>query len=128
MYKRQEPFTLYGLLAETIETGPNREWVEFSLRPEARFSDGSPVTVEDVLWSYETLGTVGHWRYRGLWEKIETIEQTGPRSVRFTFNEDNPELALLAGMRPILKKAQWEDVDFTVSGLDIVPITSASSP
>ena len=120
-----EPFTLYGLLAETIETGPNREWVEFSLRPEARFSDGSPVTVEDVLWSYETLGTVGHWRYRGLWGKIDKIEQTGPRSVRFTFNEDNPELALLAGMRPILKKAQWEGVDFTVSGLDIVPITSA---
>jgi len=120
-----EPFTLYGLLAETIETGPNREWVEFSLRPEARFSDGSPVTVDDVLWSYETLGTVGHWRYRGLWGKIDTIEQTGPRSVRFTFNEDNPELALLAGMRPILKRAQWEGADFTVSGLDMVPITSA---
>lgn len=120
-----EPFTLYGVLAETIETGPNREWVEFNLRPEARFSDGSPVTVEDVLWSYETLGTVGHWRYRGLWEKIETIEKTGPRSLRLTFNEDNPELALLAGMRPILKKAQWDGVDFTESGLDVNPITSA---
>ena len=82
------------------------------------------MTVEDVLWSYETLGTVGHWRYRGLWGKIDTIEQTGPRSVRFTFNEDNPELALLAGMRQS-EKAQWEDVDFTVSGLDIVPITSS---
>ena len=86
-----EPFTLYGLLAESIETGPNRKWVEFTLRPEAKFADGSPVTVEDVLWSYKTLGTVGHWRYRGLWKKIETAEQTGPRSVRFTFNVDNPE-------------------------------------
>ena len=54
-----EPFTLYGLLAETIETGRNREWVEFSLRPEARFSDGSPVTVEDVLWSMKRLGQLG---------------------------------------------------------------------
>ena len=44
-----EPFTVYGLLAESIETGPNREWVEFTLREEARFSDGSPVTVEDVM-------------------------------------------------------------------------------
>ena len=50
-----EPFGLYGLLAESIETGPDREWVEFTLRPEARFSDGSPVTVEDVIWSMQTL-------------------------------------------------------------------------
>lgn len=120
-----EPFTLYGLLAESIQVGPSREWVEFTLRPEARFADGSPVTVDDVLWSYETLGTVGHYRYRGLWGKIASAEQTGPRSVKFTFNEDNPELALLAGMRPILKKSQWDGVDFTQSGLDIIPITSA---
>ena len=51
-----EPFTLYGLLAESIETAPDHSWVEFTLRPEARFSDGTPVTVEDVIWSYETLG------------------------------------------------------------------------
>ncbi|NCW70337.1 MAG: ABC transporter substrate-binding protein, partial [Marivivens sp.] len=50
-----EPFSLYGLLAENVETGPNREWVEFTLRPEAAFSDGSPVTVDDVIWSFETL-------------------------------------------------------------------------
>lgn len=120
-----EPFSLYGLLAESIEVGPNREWAEFTLRPEARFSDGSPVTVEDVMWSYETLGTKGHPRYRGLWNKIARMEQTGARSVRFTFNEDNPELALLVGMRPVLKKAQWDGLDFENSSLDIVPITSA---
>ena len=120
-----EPFTLYGLLAESIDVGPNREWVEFTLRPEAKFADGSPVTIEDVIWSYETLGTVGHWRYRGLWKKIEKIEQTGTQKIRFVFNEDNPELALLAGMRPILKKAQWAGQDFTASNIAIVPITSA---
>ena len=79
-----EPFTLYGLLAESIETGPNREWVEFKLRNEAKFSDNSPVTIEDVIWSYETLGTIGHWRYRGLWKKIKSIEKTGPRSVKIS--------------------------------------------
>ncbi len=120
-----EPFSLYGLLAESIEVGPDREWVEFTLRPEARFSDGSPVTVEDVMWSYETLGTKGHPRYRTLWTQIANMEQTGPRSIRFAFAEENPELALLVGMRPVLKKAQWEGLDFENSSLDLVPITTA---
>lgn len=120
-----EPFTLYGLLAESVETGPNREWVEFTLRPEARFSDGSPVTVEDVLWSYETLGTIGHPRYAGAWQKVEKAEVTGERSIRFTFNVEDREMALIIGMRPILKKAQWEGKDFAESGLDEIPISTA---
>ncbi|NCO87999.1 MAG: ABC transporter substrate-binding protein, partial [Rhodobacterales bacterium] len=119
-----EPFSLYGLLAESVETGPNREWVEFVLRPEARFSDGSPVTVEDVIWSYETLGTQGHGRYAGFWTKVARIEATGERSVRITFAEEDRELALIAGLRPILQKAQWEGRDFAESGLDVIPITS----
>lgn len=120
-----EPFALYGVLAESIDVGANREWAEFTLRPEAKFSDGSPVTVEDVMWSYEKLGTEGHGRYASLWGQIETMEQTGPQSVKFTFNTDNRELALLVGMRPILKKAQWEGKDFTKSGFDTIPIGSA---
>jgi peptide/nickel transport system substrate-binding protein len=120
-----EPFTLYGLLAESIEVGENRDWVEFVLREEAAFSDGTPLTVEDVMWSYETLGTIGHPRYHGAWKKVASMEQTGPRSIRFTFNEDDPEMALLIGMRPILKKAQWEGKDFTESGLDEIPISTA---
>ncbi len=117
-----EPFTLYGLLAESIETGPDRKWVEFTLRPEARFSDGSPVTIEDVMWSYRILGEEGHPRYRAAWEQVARMEQTGPRSLRFTFATDDRELALIIGMRPILKKAQWEGRDFTESGVDLVPI------
>lgn len=120
-----EPFSLYGLLAESIEVGEKRDWVEFVLREEAAFSDGTPLTVEDVMWSYETLGTIGHPRYHGAWNKIASMEQTGPRSIRFTFNEVDPEMALLIGMRPILKKAQWEGKDFTASGIDEVPITTA---
>ncbi|WP_099823468.1 extracellular solute-binding protein [Oceaniglobus indicus] len=119
-----EPFTLYGLLAETIETGPEREWVEFTLRPEVRFSDGSPVTVEDVKWSFETLGTEGHPRYLGAWNKVEKTEITGPRSIRFTFNAKDRELPLILGLRPILKKAQYEGRDFGQSTLELTPIGS----
>ncbi len=114
-----EPFTLYGLLAESVETDEARTWVEFTLRPEARFSDGSPVTIEDVMWSYETLGTKGHPRYHTAWNKVARMEQTGERSVRFTFNAEDRELALLMGMRPILKKAQWDGKTFEDAALEV---------
>jgi peptide/nickel transport system substrate-binding protein len=118
-----EPFTLYGLLAESVDTDEARSWVEFTLRPEARFSDGTPVTVEDVMWSYETLGTQGHPRYQNAWRKVAKMEQTGPRSVRFTFAEPDRELALLMGMRPVLQKAQWQGRDFA-NETQIVPVGS----
>nr|WP_234822505.1 extracellular solute-binding protein [Palleronia aestuarii] len=120
-----EPFTLYGLLAESVETAEDRSWVEFTLRPEARFSDGSPVTVEDVIWSFETLGTEGHPRYLAAWDKVASLEATGERSIRFTFNAPDAELPLIMGMRPILKKAQWAGRDFAQSGLTEIPITTA---
>ena len=72
MYRSQdEPFTVYGLLAESITVPKDRSTAEFTLRESARFSDGSPVTIEDVMWSYEILGTEGNARYRGLWSQIE---------------------------------------------------------
>ncbi len=117
-----EPFALYGLLAESIEVPEDRAWVEFTLRAEARFADGSPVTVEDVIFSYQVLGTEGHPRYHGLYRQIESIEAVGPRSVRMTFNTENRELALLAGMRPILSRAQWEGKDFAAAPLAEIPL------
>jgi peptide/nickel transport system substrate-binding protein len=116
-----EPFSLYGLLAESVETDEDRRWVEFTLRPEARFSDGSPVTIEDVIWSYEILGIVGHARYRGFWTKVASIAQTGPRSLRLTFTEDDRELALLAGLRPILQKSQWQGRDIAQAAIADIP-------
>jgi peptide/nickel transport system substrate-binding protein len=118
-----EPFTLYGLLAESVETDDARTYVEFTLREGARFADGSPVTVEDVLWSYETLGTLGHPRYHTAWKKIASAEATGPRSVRFTFNVEDRELPLILGLRPILKKAEFDGKDIEATGL--APLTGS---
>ena len=119
-----EPFALYGVLAESIEVPEDRAWVEFTLRQDARFSDGSPVTIDDVIFSYTLLGTEGHPRYLSLHNQIETIAQTGSRSLRITFNTDNRELALLAGLRPILSKAQWQDKDFANAPLSEIPLGS----
>ncbi|MFN4203170.1 MAG: extracellular solute-binding protein [Tabrizicola sp.] len=118
-----EPFSLYGLLAESIDTDEGRTYVEFTLRPEARFSDGSPVTVEDVMWSMETLGTEGNPRYAAAWKKIASMERTGERSVRFTFNVEDRELPLILGLRPVLKKAQWDGKDFAEATME-VPVGS----
>ena len=111
-----EPFTLYCLLCESIDVSDDRKTVEFVLREGIRFSDGSPVTVEDVMWSYETLGTEGHPRYHNLWNAIDSMEQTGERSIRFRFATEDRELGLLVGRRPILKKAQYDWRDFGESG------------
>ncbi len=119
-----EPFTLYGLLAESVEVAADHSWVEFTLRPEARFSDGSPVTVEDVIWSYETLGTVGHPRYLGAWTRVSGIAAVDDDTVRISFSDPDRELAMIMGLRPILQAAQWEGRDFTQSGLDVVPIAT----
>jgi peptide/nickel transport system substrate-binding protein len=113
-----EPFTLYGLLAESVDTDEARSYVEFTLREGARFSNGAPVTVEDVLWSFEKLGVEGSPRYAAAWAKIASSEQTGPRSVKFTFNVVDRELPLILGLRPILQKAQWEGKDFTATTLE----------
>ncbi|MEM8753728.1 MAG: extracellular solute-binding protein [Pseudomonadota bacterium] len=112
-----EPFSLYGLIAETVETPPDRSWVEFTLRREARFSDGSPITVEDVIHSYRLLDAEGRPPYRGALANVASIEATGPRAVRFTLKEPDREAPLILGLRPILKKAQWEGRDFARASL-----------
>ncbi|MGR3723641.1 extracellular solute-binding protein [Abyssibius alkaniclasticus] len=119
-----EPFTLYCLICETIDTNDERSFVEFTLREEAAFSNGEQITVEDVIWSFETLGTRGVPSYLNTWNKVESVTQTGPRSVRFEFNTEDRELVLIIGLRPILRKADWpEGRDFEESDL-VVPIGS----
>lgn len=114
-----EPFSVYGLIAETIELPDDRSWVAFNLRPEARFHDGSPVTVEDVIFTFEALKTKGHPFYRTYYTAVAKAEKIGERTVKFTFSvKDNRELPLIVGQMPVLSKAYWEQRQFDKTTLE----------
>ena len=112
-----EPFGLYPLLAESVETPPDRSWVEFHLHPEARFSDGAPVTVDDVIWSMETLADKGLPAFRNVWRDVTRVERVGARGVRFHFGAPDREAPLILGLRPILRAAAHQDRDFAESSM-----------
>ncbi len=100
-----EPFTLYGLLAESIDTDEGRTWAEFQLNPNAKWSDGQPVTPEDVIFTYETFTAKGRSPYSKRMDKIAKIEKTGERGVKFTFNENaDREFPLIVALTPIIPK------------------------
>ena len=100
-----EPFTLYSLLAQTVETDSERSFVAFTLDPRARFSDGRPVTPDDVIFSWQLLRDHGRPNYRTYYVKVSKAEKFGERGVRFTFaGADDRELPLILGLMPILPK------------------------
>jgi peptide/nickel transport system substrate-binding protein len=100
-----EPFTLYGLLAESIDTDEARTWAEFKINPKAKWSDGRPVTPEDVIFTFETFKEKGQPRFSNLMKSISKIEKTGERGVKFTFNEkSNREFPLIVALTPIIPK------------------------
>lgn len=114
-----EPFTEYGLIAESIEVPEDRSWATFTIRPEARWHDGKPITVEDVIWSLNTLKTKGHPFYRFYYGGVAGAEKVGARSVRFTFSDKgNRELPLIVGQLPILPRHYWETRDFESTTLE----------
>jgi microcin C transport system substrate-binding protein len=114
-----EPMAEYGLVAETVETPPDRSWVAFTLRRQARFHDGRPITVEDVIWTFETLRTHGHPFFRSYYARVVRAEPAGPRRVRFTFKGGmNRELPLIVGQMPVLPKAWWAGREFGRTTLD----------
>ena len=114
-----EPFSEYGLIAESIELPADRSWVTFNLRPEARFHDGSPITADDVVWTFDTLKTKGHPYYRSYYSSVVKAEKLGPRKVKFTFARgNNRELPLIVGQLQVLSKAYWSKREFDKTTLD----------
>ena len=114
-----EPFTGYGLIAEQIEWPRDRSWVIFHIRPEARWHDGTPITAEDVAWSFETLVSQGNPQYRFYYGAVASVEALDAARVRFTFSESgNRELPLIVGQLPILPKHYWATRDFAATTLD----------
>ncbi|MFP4138114.1 MAG: extracellular solute-binding protein [Halomonas sp.] len=117
-----EPFSLYGLLAEGIRLDPERDWVEFDLRPEARFQDGEPVTAEDVVFSFDVLTEQGNPFYAGYYADVEEVTALDADTVRFDFAETHSrELPLIVGQLPVLPRHYWEERDFAAPTLAIHP-------
>lgn len=115
---RDEPFTLYPLLAQTVDTDADRTYVEFTLDPRAKFSDGQPVTPEDVIFSLELLRDKGRPLYKGWIDVIAKMEKVGERGVRLTFNDQaGRESPLLLALLPILPKHATDAENFDKSTL-----------
>lgn len=114
-----EPFSLYGLIAESLEVPDDRSSITFNLRQEARFSDGQPLTAEDIAFTFKLLREKGAPFYRAYFAGIQNIEVINPHRIRFDFGKTtNRELALIVGEVSILPKHIWQQRDFTKPTLE----------
>ena len=108
-----EPDALYGYVAESVALPDDGSWVEFTLRPEAVFHDGSPITAADVAFTFDTLIAKGHPRYRVLFANVAGAQALGPRRVRFSFKPgNNRDLPTQLAALPVLSRAYYERHDF----------------
>jgi microcin C transport system substrate-binding protein len=123
-----EPFTLYGLIASSVEVADDRSGIIFNLNKTAHFSDGSPITADDVLFSYQTLRDEGRPNHRTYYKKVSRAKKLSPTRVEFTFKPNEKgaidrEMPLIMGLMPIMPKNDWQDRDFNQTTLR-VPIGS----
>jgi peptide/nickel transport system substrate-binding protein len=108
-----EAFSVYGLLADSADMDPERKSIEFHLNPNAKWSDGEPVTPEDVLFTYDVFTDKGRPPYNARMDMIAKLEKTGEHSVRFTFNDKaNRETPLIIALTPILPKHAFDKETF----------------
>ncbi|QIZ82599.1 ABC transporter substrate-binding protein [Thalassovita gelatinovora] len=115
-----EPDAAYGLVAESLDYPESREWVVFHLRPEAVFSDGSRITAQDVMFSFNVLRDKGVPVYKVLLKDVQSVEALDSATVKFTFDPDGPlrEMIMTVGGLPIFSAAYYADRDFSESSLE----------
>lgn len=116
---QDEPFSLYGYLAEKVEVAPDHKSVTFTLNKNAKFSDGSPVTVEDVIFSFNTHIKKGIPLFAQYYKDVTKVEKAGPNQVRFLFSTDrNRELpAILGQLIYVLSKDYYTKHNFEAADL-----------
>ena len=114
-----EPFTLYGILAESIEMAEDRGRVTFNLRPEAKWADGQPVTAEDVVWTFNTLKEKGQPFFKAYYGDVASVTAENERRVTFEFAvAGNKELPLIIAEMAVIPKHFWEGKDFDQTSLE----------
>ena len=114
-----EPDAVYGLIAERAEAAPDGKAVTFYLRPEAKFADGSPVTADDVVFSFDTLKEKGHPNYALSLRDVEKAEALDAHTVRYTFKGGlTRDLPLIVAELPVLSKAHYTEHPFEQTSLD----------
>lgn len=114
-----EPASEYGLVAASIDLAPDRSSVLYTLRKEARFHDGTPMTPADVIWTFDTLRQQGLPSYREYYGDVTKVAQEGERGVRFYFKSaKNRELPQILGQMPVMSKAYWSGRDFAKTTLN----------
>lgn len=126
MYRNaDEPNSAYGLIAETITYSEDHKWVEFKIRDIARWNDGKPITVDDVIYSYEMMRDKSAPSFRNLVEEIEKVEKTGKNAIKFTYIKagDRSNIYNLATELPIFPKHYWGKRDFAQPTTEI-PVQS----
>ncbi|WP_370878546.1 extracellular solute-binding protein [Pararhizobium capsulatum] len=115
---RDEPFSLYGLIAESVEWDDDRSFIQFNLNPKAKWADGQPITPEDVIFTFELFRDKGRVPFSTRLDKVAKMEKVGDRSVRFTFNDQaDREFPLLIAMTPILPKHATDVATFDQTSL-----------
>lgn len=115
-----EPFTLYPLIAEKVDIPDDRSSVTFTINQSARFNDGSPITADDVLFSFETLKEKGRPNMRRIYKLVRKAEKLDSHTVHFEFGEGyDRETVMILAIMPVLSKAWWENRNFDETILDI---------